>query len=169
MKTIAAILLTLSVPVLAQTPAPAPPPVAKPAASPSLKAQLAKSPLSGIIIPEVVFDKATVDDAITALTNLVDTQTKGGVKLQWIDKAFDRKKWSPTVTITAKGFSAGKLMTEILDQAGLEARLEEHAIVLSPKTRVVERRVIPAEKTEAPKLDGGSTHRDQFRDPLKRK
>jgi hypothetical protein len=60
-------------------------------------------------------------------------------------------------------------MSEILEQAGLEARLEDHAIVLTPKTRVVERRVIPAEKTEAPKIDSGSVDRDQFKDPLKRK
>ncbi|MCW1923648.1 hypothetical protein OKA05_13870 [Luteolibacter arcticus] len=169
MKIIAAILLSLSVPVFAQTPAPAPPPAAKPETGPNLKAQLAKTPLASVIIPEIVFDKATVEDALAALTNLVETQTKGSVKLQWIDKAFDRKKWTPTVTITAKGFSAGKLMSEILEQTGLEARLDEHAIVLSPKTRIVERRVIPAEKTEAPKLNSGSVDRDQFKDPLKRK
>jgi hypothetical protein len=167
MRLLAAILLSLSIPVLAQTPAPAPAPV--PAPGPSLKAQLSKTPLSGIMLPETTFDQASVTDAIAALTTMVDTATKGAIKLQWIDKGFDRKKWPTTVTITAKGFSAGKLMSEILTQAGLEARLEDHAIVLTPKTRIVERRVIPAEKTEAGKMDSGSVDRDQFKDPLKRK
>jgi hypothetical protein len=170
MKIIAAILLSLSLPVLAQTPAPAPAPAPapKPAAGPTLKAQLSKTPLSGITLPEVTFDQASVTDAIAALTTMVDTATKGAIKLQWIDRGFDRKKWPTTVTVTAKGFSAGKLMSEILEQAGLEAKLEDHAIVLSPKTRVVERRVIPAEKPEPGKMDTGSV-RDQFKDPTKRK
>ena len=74
------------------------------------------------------------------------------------------------MTVTAKGFSAAKLMSEILEQAGLEARLEDHAIVLSPKTRVVERRVVvPEQKAETGKMDSGSVDRDQFKDPLKRR
>jgi len=164
MKIIAALLLSLSVPVLAQTPAQ--PPATAPAIP--LKAQLAKTPLSGVILPDVNFDKAPIADVIDAFTVMVDTATKGAVKLQWIDNAFDRKTWKPTVTITAKGFSASKLMSEILTQAGLEAKVENHAIVLQPKTRIVERRVIPAEKQEAGKMDTGSV-RDQFKDPLKRK
>jgi hypothetical protein len=167
MKIIAALLLSLSFAVIAQTPAPAPAPVPK--QTTTLKAQLSKTPLAGIMLPEVTLDQASVADAIGVLTTMVETATKGAIKLQWIDRGFDRKKWPTTVTLTAKGFSAGKLMGEILTQAGLEARLEVHAIVLSPKTRVVERRVIPAEKTEAPKIDSGSVDRDQFKDPLKRK
>ena len=166
MKVIAAILLSLSAPVFAQTPAPAPAPA--PASAITLKAQLSKTPLAGVMLPETTFDQATVVDAIGALTTMVETATKGSIKLQWIDRGFDRKKWPTTVTLTAKGFSAGKLMSEILAQAGLEARLEDHAIVLSPKTRVVERRVIPAEKSEGGKMDTGSV-RDQFKDPTKRK
>ena len=170
MKLIAAILLSLSIPVLAQTPAPAPAPTPAPVPKPgpTLKAQLTKTPLSGIMLPETTFDQASVADAIAALTTQVETATKGAVKLQWIDKAFDRKTWPTKVTLTAKGFSAGKLMSEVLEQAGLEAKLEDHAIVLSPKTRVVERRVIPGEKSEGGKMDTGSV-RDQFKDPLKRK
>ncbi len=167
MRIVAAILLSLSFPLFAQTPAPAPAPA--PAKGTTLKAQLSKTPLAGIMLPETTFDQTSVADAIGALTTMVETATKGTIKLQWIDRGFDRKKWPTTVTLTAKGFSAGKLMSEILTQAGLEARLEDHAIVLSPKTRVVERRVIPAEKAEAPKLDSGSVDRDQFKDPTKRK
>ena len=167
MKLITALFLFLALPAFSQTPAPAPAP--KPAPGPTLKAQLSKKPLAEVIIPEVALDQVPVADAIDALTALVETATKGSIKLQWIDRAFDRKTWKPTVTLTAKNFSAGKLMSEILAQAGLEARLEDHAIVLTPKTRVVERRVIPAEKTEAPKMDSGSVDRDQFKDPLKRK
>jgi hypothetical protein len=176
MKLIAALLLSLSIPVLAQTPAPAPTPTPAPAPAPApkpgptLKAQLSKTPLSGIILPETTFDQASVADAIGALTTMVDTATKGTIKLQWIDKAFDRRTWPTKVTVTAKGFSAAKLMSEILEQAGLEARLEDHAIVLSPKTRVVERRVVvPEQKAETGKMDSGSVDRDQFKDPLKRR
>jgi hypothetical protein len=161
MKAIAALFLALALPGFAQAPATPPAPAA------NLKAQLSKTPLASVIIPEVVFDQAPVDDAIAALTALVETHSKGALKLQWIDVGFDRKKWPTPVTLTAKNFSAGKLLNEILAQAGLEAKLEVHAIVLSPKTRVVERRVIPAEKSEAPKVESGPNAREGFKSPLK--
>ena len=164
MKLLAALLLSLALPAFSQTPAPAP----APAPGPTLKAQLSKKPLAEIIIPEVAFDQVPLGDAVAALTTLVDTATKGSIKLQWIDRAFDRKAWKPTVTLTAKNFSAGKVLNEILAQTGLEAKLEDHAIVLSPKTRVVERRVVPAEKKdEAPKAESGSVDREAFKSPLK--
>ncbi|MEK7951007.1 hypothetical protein [Luteolibacter soli] len=163
MKLLAAILLSLSFPVFAQTPAPAPAPA--PAAV-SLKAQLSKTPLSGVILPQVTLDQASVEDAIGVLTSMVDTETKGVIKLQWIDKAFDRKKWPTKVNISGKGLSAGKLMSDILEQAGLEARLEDHAIILTPKTKVVERRVVKEGKPVDGKVESGP-ERDSFpKNPL---
>ncbi|RYD40297.1 MAG: hypothetical protein EOP83_35485 [Verrucomicrobiaceae bacterium] len=166
MKLIAAILLSLSFPVFAQTPAPAPKPAPAPAKAVSLKAQLSKTPLSGVIIPQVTFDQASVEDAIGALTTMVETESKGAIKLQWIDKAFDRKTWPTKVTISAKGFPAGKLMSEILEQVGLEAKLEEHAIVLSPKTRVVERRVVKEGKPVDGKVESGPERSGFPKNPL---
>jgi hypothetical protein len=157
MKILAAILLSLSFPVHAQTPAPAPAPA--PAKGPTLKAQLAKTPLSSITLPQVTFDKASVDDAIGALTTMVDTATKGAVKLQWVDRGFDRKKWDKTVTVSVTGFPASRLMTEILEQAGLEAKLDDHVIILRPKPQVIERQVvIPAENAEKGKVESGPAY-----------
>lgn len=169
MKLITALLISLSFPVLAQTPAPTPKPAPTPAPAkgPSLKAQLAKTPLTSITLPQVTFDKASVDDAIAALTTMVDTATKGAVKLQWIDRGFDRKKWDKTVTVSVTGFPAGRLMTEILEQAGLEAKLDEHVIILRPKPQVIERQVvIPGKKGATGTMESGP-ERDTFpKNPL---
>lgn len=165
MRLFTALLLFLALPAFSQTQAPAPAPA--PAPGPTLKAQLSKKPLAEIIIPEVAFDQVPLSDAVAAFTTLVDTATKGAIKLQWIDRALDRKKWPTTVTLTAKNLSAGKVLNEILTQAGLEAKLEDHAIVLSPKTRVVERRVVPTEKkAETPKVDSGPAYDTLRKNPV---
>ena len=167
MKLFAAILLSLSCPVFAQTPAPAPAPAPAPVKGPSLKAQLAKTPLASVTLPQITFDQASVDDAIAALTTMVDTATKGAVKLQWIDRGFDRKKWPKTVTVSVSGFSAGRLMTEILEQAGLEAKLEEHVILLRPKPQVIERQVVvPGQKAESGKVESGPAYDTIRKNPL---
>jgi hypothetical protein len=167
MKLIAAILLSLSYPVFAQTPAPAPAPAPTPAKGPTLKAQLSKTPLASITLPQVTFDQASVDDAIAALTTMVDTATKGAVKLQWIDRGYDRKKWPKTVTVSVTGFSAGRLMTEILEQAGLEAKLEDHVILLRPKPQMIERQVVvPGEKSEGGKVESGPAYDTLRKNPV---
>jgi hypothetical protein len=159
MKILAALFLFAALPAIAQT--------TPPAAPPSLKAQLAKAPLAGVMIPEVVIDQASLADAIAMFTTLVETNTKGSIKLQWFDRGFVRKQWKPTVTITAKNLSAGKLLNEILSQAGLEARLEEHAIVLSPKTKTTVREVPVEKKAGTPKVEAGGVDREGLKNPLK--
>jgi hypothetical protein len=125
MKVLASIFLVLALPVFAEPPA----------AAPTLKAQLAKTPLSGVIILEVGFDQAPLGDAIDAFNALVETTTKGSVKLQWVYQGVDKEKWKPTVSIAGKKITAAKLLSEILSQAGLEAKLEEHAIVIRPSKK----------------------------------
>ena len=79
MKLLAALFLFAALPAIAQT--------TPPAAPPSLKAQLAKTPLASVMIPEVVIDQASLADAIAMFTTLVETNTKGSIKLQWFDRA----------------------------------------------------------------------------------
>ncbi len=122
MKALVSIFLFLTLPVFAEPPA----------AAPTLKAQLAKTPLSGVVIPEVGFDQASFGDAMDAFNGLVETATKGTLKLQWVYQGVDKEKLKPTVTIAGKKLTAAKLLSEILSQAGLEAQLDEHAIVIRP-------------------------------------
>jgi len=104
------------------------------AAEPSLKQQLATTPLTGITIPTMTMDQATLGDALTIFTQQVEKQSKTGLKLQWVFKDLDADAWKHTITLNAKGQTAAKLLNEIRTQAKVEAKLEEHAIVIRPLT-----------------------------------
>lgn len=101
-------------------------------AEPSLKQQLATTPLTGITIPTMTMDQATLGDALTIFTQQVEKQSKSGLKLQWVFKDIDADAWKHTITLNAKGQTAAKLLNEIRTQAKVEAKLEEHAIVIRP-------------------------------------
>lgn len=121
-KALLALLLLISPVVCAATPeAPA-----------SLKRQLAATPLTGITIPTLVMEETTLGDAIVVLTQQIEKQSKGTLKLQWVYKDIDPAKWKATITLNAKNQTAAKLLNEILAQAKVEAKLEDHAIVLRP-------------------------------------
>lgn len=128
MKGFLALLLSLLLCSLARSEDPKPPP--PPAVS--LKKQLAATPLTGVIIPTITLDQASLSEAIAIFTKLVQAQTKDAVQLQWVFKDIDISTWKPTFTFNAKNISASKLLAEILSQTKVEAKLDEHAILLRP-------------------------------------
>ena len=122
MKSWIALLLALALPLGAETPAD----------TLSQKARLAKTPLSSITFPEVGFDQVSFAEAMDAYQLLFKGATPDQMELQWVYQGVDRETWKPTVTIQGKKLSAAKLLAEILSQTGLEAKLDEHAIVIRP-------------------------------------
>lgn len=122
MKSRIALLLALALPLGAETPAD----------TLSQKARLAKTPLSSITFPEVGFDQVPFAEAMDAYQLLFKAATPDKMELQWVYQGVDRESWKPTVTIQGKNLTAAKLLAEILSQTGLEAKLDEHAIVIRP-------------------------------------
>lgn len=122
MKSRLALLFALALPLGAETPAD----------TLSQKARLAKTPLSSITFPEVGFDQVSFAEAMDAYQLLFKGATPDKMELQWVYQGVDRETWKPTVTIQGKNLSAAKLLAEILSQTGLEAKLDEHAIVIRP-------------------------------------
>lgn len=98
----------------------------------SQKARLAKTPLSSITFLEVGFDQVSFAEAMDAYQLLFKAASPDQMELQWVYQGVDRETWKPTVTIQGKNLSAAKLLAEILSQTGLEAKLDEHAIVIRP-------------------------------------
>ena len=98
----------------------------------SQKARLAKTPLSSITFPEVGFDQVSFAEAMDAYQLLFKAAAPDHMELQWVYQGVDRETWKPTVTLQGKNLSAAKLLAEILSQTGLEAKLDEHAIVIRP-------------------------------------
>jgi hypothetical protein len=122
MKSPLAFLLALALPLGAETPSD----------TLSQKARLAKTPLSSVTFPEVGFDQVSFAEAMDAYQLLFKGATPDQMELQWVYQGVDRETWKPTVTIQGKNLSAAKLLAEILSQTGLEAKLDEHAIVIRP-------------------------------------
>lgn len=98
----------------------------------SLKRQLTATPLTSVTIPTMVMEQTSLGDAIAVLTQQIEKESKTKLRMQWVYQGIDKETWKHTVTLTAKKQSAGKLLSEILAQAKVEAKLEEHAIVLRP-------------------------------------
>lgn len=122
MKSPLALLFALALPLWAETPAD----------TLSQKARLAKTPLSSVTFPEVGFDQVSFAEAMDAYQLLFKAATPDQMELQWVYQGVDRETWKPTVTIQGKNLTAAKLLAEILSQTGLEAKLDEHAIVIRP-------------------------------------
>ena len=145
----------------AEDPKPPPPPAV------SLKKQLAATPLAGITIPTITLDQASLSEAIAIFTKLVQAQTKDAVQLQWVFKDIDVATWKPTFTFNAKNISSAKLLAEILSQTKVEAKLEEHAILLRPLSSTSKEPAPAAPPPAAPKAPDHSGKTPEGRNPVK--
>lgn len=100
---------------------------------PSLRQQLAATPLTSIVIPSLTFDQVTLAEAIAIFNDQVKKQTQGKIEIQWVYKDVDPAKWPNLITLNGKKITAARLFNEIVAQGKIEAKLDEHAIVVRPK------------------------------------
>lgn len=121
-------------PILAVVLVGAPPLLAAdpPAQPPSLRQQLAATPLTGIVIPSLTFDQVTLAEAIAIFNDQVKKQTQGKIEIQWVYKDVDPAKWPHLITLNGKKITAARLFNEIVAQGKITAKLDEHAIVVRP-------------------------------------
>ncbi|QJE96228.1 hypothetical protein [Luteolibacter luteus] len=140
------------------------------AAPPSLRQQFAATPLTSIVIPSLTFDQVTLAEAIAIFNDQVKKQTEGKIEVQWVYKDIDPAKWPNLITLNGKKITAAKLFNEIVAQGKIEAKLDEHAIVVRPKEGAAKdpapKPVPPTAKAHAPARDasfGNKTNLDMGR------
>ena len=99
--------------------------------SASIAAKGREAKFAAIIIPNFNLDGATLQEAIDALTVLIEKQAKDAapnIILQDPKKQFADVK----ITLKLKSLPAKAVLQYLLDQAGAKVRYDEHAIVIMP-------------------------------------
>ena len=89
--------------------------------------------LASVIIPQVEFTAADLPDALTALGQMVDKESKGSVSANFIVEDPQRKLAGAKVTLMVKNLPAKAVLDYLLSQVGAKARFDEHAVVVTPQ------------------------------------
>lgn len=99
----------------------------------TLKKQLAHNKLAKVVLKEVHFDGATLEEALDALGTMVRNNTSEKIQIQWVYSGIDLEDWNPEVKVIGKQMSAASVLKSICQQAGLSVRLDDYAIVVFKK------------------------------------
>lgn len=99
----------------------------------TLKKQLAHNKLAKVVLDEVHFDGATLEEALQALGVLVKNNTSEKIQIQWVYSGIDLETWNPEVKVIGKKMSAATALKSICQQTGLSVRLDDYAIVVYKK------------------------------------
>ncbi|HEY8962591.1 MAG TPA: tetratricopeptide repeat protein [Luteolibacter sp.] len=89
--------------------------------------------LSSVIIPSLEFRAADLNDALTALGQMVEKESKGAVTLNFIVDDPGAKLAPQKVTLQLKNIPAKSALDYLLTQVGAKARFDEHAVVITPR------------------------------------
>ena len=100
--------------------------------APRVAAKGREGKLAAVIIPQLQFSAADLSDALTALGQMVEKESKGAVSLNFIIDDPQAKLANQKVTLSLKNIPAKAALDYILTQVGAKARFDEHAVVVSP-------------------------------------
>jgi len=92
-----------------------------------------KNKLDTVIIPEFKLDEATFKEALAALSLLMEKESKGEVRSNFIVQDASGALNEAKVSLVLKGTPAGAILNYMLEQVNAKARFDEHAIVLTPR------------------------------------
>ena len=92
-----------------------------------------KKKFGAVKIPEYKLQGATLQEALTALSTLVEKESKGDVMPNFIIQDPAGKLADSELTLVLKNIPAGGVLQYALEQAGAKARYDEHAIVVIPR------------------------------------
>jgi tetratricopeptide (TPR) repeat protein len=99
----------------------------------SIAAKGREAKFGGVIVPEYKLDEASLQEALDALSLIVEKETKEEIAPNFIIQ--DPKNAIPDskITLALKNTPARGILKYVLDQVGAKARYDEHAIVILPK------------------------------------
>jgi thioredoxin-like negative regulator of GroEL len=101
--------------------------------APRVAAKGREGKLASVIIPQLEFTAADLSDALTALGQMTEKESKGGVSLNFIVDDPQAKLAGKKVTLILKHIPAKAALDYLLAQVGAKARFDEHAVVVTPQ------------------------------------
>ena len=88
---------------------------------------------SKVVVPIIQLDAATMQEAIDALTAILNKESKGEFAGNFLIQDPQKKLESVKITLNLKNLPASAVIKYILTQANAKARYDEHAVVIEPK------------------------------------
>lgn len=89
--------------------------------------------LGAVLIPVFQLDEATLPDALRALGDQIEEQSKGEVAPNFIIEDPTGKLKGKTASLNLKNMPVKAVLKYVLDQIGAKARYDEHAVVILPR------------------------------------
>jgi tetratricopeptide (TPR) repeat protein len=92
-----------------------------------------KAQLDKVVLPEVKFDGASLDEALAAVGTLITKESANKLAPNFIVQDPNGKISNTKITLNLKNLPASAVLTYLLDQAKAKARYDEHAVVIEPR------------------------------------
>lgn len=100
--------------------------------APRIAAKGREAKFGAVLLPQVQFANADLTDALTALGQMVEKESKGTVTANVIVDDPQGKLTGKKVTLQLKNIPAKAALQYLLGQVGAKARFDEHAVVVQP-------------------------------------
>ena len=89
--------------------------------------------LTGVTLPNVVFDDANLRESLDALATMVETQSEGKVAPNFVVQDPDGTLAEARISLKLRNVTAGAVLDYIVEMAKARARHDEFAIVIMPE------------------------------------
>jgi tetratricopeptide (TPR) repeat protein len=89
--------------------------------------------LGKVMVPAFQLDGATLQEALDALSQIIDKESKGQVAANFVLQDPNGKLASAKLSLNLKNIPASAVMKYLMTQANAKARYDEHAVVIEPK------------------------------------
>lgn len=86
-----------------------------------------------VIVPVFQLDGATLQEALNALSLIIDKESKNQVAANFVVQDPNSKLAASKITLNLKSVPASAVMKYLMTQANAKARYDEHAVVIEPK------------------------------------
>lgn len=100
--------------------------------SPQIAAKGRELKVGQVMLPQVAFEDATLEEAIAALTTMLEKESKGEVNPNFVIQDPKDKLADKRITLRLKNIPARGALQHILAQAGARVTYDEFAIVITP-------------------------------------
>jgi tetratricopeptide (TPR) repeat protein len=99
----------------------------------SIAARGREAKFGAVVVPEYKLDEASLSEALAALQQIVQTESKGEVTPNFIVQDPKNALAEAKITLVLQKVPAKAVLQYVLDQTGAKARHDEHAIVITPR------------------------------------
>ncbi|MEO7099404.1 MAG: tetratricopeptide repeat protein [Luteolibacter sp.] len=101
--------------------------------SEAIAAQGREKKFGTVMIPLYQLDGASLQEALEALSMIIEKQSKSEVAPNFVIEDPKAKLTDKKISLNLKNMPSKAVLQYLLDQTGAKARYDEHAVVISPK------------------------------------